>query len=698
MTLGSEENEETESSTNPAVRSAVARAVVRENPAFGPRTADALAFAAHPWPDRAVPGSILEAIASEMSTSRTLPHHDPRELAQDRLLRIAEALDEVVATNSIGWASWGDLPTIFRGVADGLNRDIQTFPLVGSKVGDHLRSVSQLIGNTTGLRSDVPPPGAGSTTRLGDLDLGNVSVASDVGADAATQLADLDGGNAPVISDAKALGFASAIVVAYVRTGHDDLGQLLGGTPTGSSALQLVESFRLGPYLFPDWGKFLQGCSDRGLAILSRRTAFPGERLSGTLEEVGDQLDVTRERVRQLEKKLLDQLHHPSWTRTNSGVFDKLANQVHRSDRLVTAAKVLTAGCPSGELVAKLLLRFEADWAWDDDYSIGAQAADQLASLKDRLAEHADENRLLTEEVVKEVVGDLFTSESARDAHLTKFGLIQICGFWGLSDVRQVRIAAALRTIGRPATKAEIGELVGLSERQVAAQAGATPGVVRADMTRWGFEEWVDDAYDGIVGEIEQRLDENNGEVRYDALIAELEQFGLKKSSINSNLQSDAYLWKDGVVRRNPTNYKPRLLADRRDVVWDNELSGDKLCGQRIVLTEQNFKGFALSIGFEIAYENGLRPNDNLMVPFEGSNGLEVSVIWRPTTLSRTMDVNRVADPLTAAGFSPGDTVLVFATPECVRVVADDAPRRSADTSGSSGSGGLLDLLGGGSD
>ena len=56
-----------------------------------------------------------------------------------------------------------------------------------------------------------------------------------------------------------------------------------------------------------------------------------------------------------------------------------------------------------------------------------------------------------------------------------------------------------------------------------------------------------------------------------------------------------------------------------------------------------------------------------------------------------------VGDPLTAAGFSPGDTVLVFATPECVRVVADDAPLQSAEAGGSGSNGGLIDLVGQGS-
>ena len=670
MTLVSEENEETESSSNPAVRRVVARTVVRENPAFG-SCATALAFAAHPWPDRAVPESVLEVIASEMSTSRTLPHHDPRELAQDRLLRIAEALDEVVSTNSTGWASWGDLPSIFRDVAGVLNHDIETFPLVGSKVGDHMRPVSLLIGNTTGLRSDVPPPGADSTTRLENPDPGDVSVASGVGADAATQLADLDAGNAPVISDAEALGFASTLVTAYVRTGHDDLGQLLGGTLTGSSALQLVESFRLGPYLFPDWGRFLQHCDTRDLAILSGRVAFPGERLSETLEELGKQFDVTRERVRQIEKKLFIKLLHPSWQRTNSGAFDQLASQVHRSDRLVTAAKVLTAGCSNGELVAKLLLRREADWARDGDYLIGTRAAGRFASLSDRLAEHADEYLLLAEEDVEEVVGDLFASESARDTVLTERGLIRIFGFWALRDNQQVRIAAALRTIGRPATKAEIGKLAGFPESWGGGALRNLETVVRADRTRWGFEEWVDDVYDGIVGEIEQRIDEHGGSVALSLLIEELKKFGARESSIRTYANTDRFNLVNGIVSINEAGYRPRpphqrAGAVRVDKTEDGTGGG---WGQRVSLEDRHFNGFSLKVGFDLAFANGVRPDDSLLVPVVGHEHCEASVIWRLHDIGRSADVGRVSDLLTKLGFKTGDEVVVVASKDYVRLL-----------------------------
>ena len=632
---------------NGAVRMAVARAITGQSSVLE-SCSTALAFAAHPWPDRAVPEPVLEVIAAEMSTSRTLPHHDPRELAQDRLLRIAEALGELVATSSNIRESCGDLPSIFWGVASKLDSDIQAFPLVGSKVEEHMRPVSSLVGNTTGLNSGPPNSGAGSTTRL----------------------ANPDEENAPVISDADALGFASALVVAYVRTGHDDLGQLLGGTPTGSSALQLVESFRLGPYLFPDWGKFLQHCSDREFIILGRRAAFPGERPPRTLEEVGEQFAVTRERMRQVEKKLFIKLLHPSWQRTNSGAFDQLASQVHRSDRLVTAAKVLTAGCSNGELVAKLLLRLEADWARDGDYLIGARAAGRFASLSDRLAEHADEYLLLAEEDVEEVVGDLFASESARDTVLTECGLIRIFGFWALRDNQQVRIAAALRTIGRPATKAEIGKLAGFPESWGGGALSNMETVVRADRTRWGFEEWVDDVYDGIVGEIEQRIDEHGGSVALSLLIEELKQFGARESSIRTYANTDRFNLVNGIVSINEAGYRPRpphqrAGAVRVDQTEDGTGGG---WGQRVSLEDRHFNGFSLKVGFDLAFANGVRPDDSLLVPVVGHEHCEASVIWRPHDPNRGIDVGRISDLLSELGHEAGDELVVVASRDFVRL------------------------------
>ena len=81
---------------------------------------------------------------------------------------------------------------------------------------------------------------------------------------------------------------------------------------------------------------------------------------------------------------------------------------------------------------------------------------------------------------------------------------------------------AALLHIGSPANKAEIAEQSGLTERQVGAALSQIESVARADKTRWGLREWIDDIYEGIPAEIVQRINEDGGSTRLNRLLEEL--------------------------------------------------------------------------------------------------------------------------------------------------------------------------------
>ena len=123
--------------------------------------------------------------------------------------------------------------------------------------------------------------------------------------------------------------------------------------------------------------------------------------------------------------------------------------------------------------------------------------------------------------------------------------LLQCCSFCdvfgclALRDSGRVRTRAALLSIGAPATREEIAELTGLSVQKVGAYLSSFSNVVRADKSRWGLSEWIDDEYEGIEAEIIQRIEEGGGVTSTRRLVHELpRRFGVSVTSVNAYLQN----------------------------------------------------------------------------------------------------------------------------------------------------------------
>jgi hypothetical protein len=105
-----------------------------------------------------------------------------------------------------------------------------------------------------------------------------------------------------------------------------------------------------------------------------------------------------------------------------------------------------------------------------------------------------------------------------------------------------------------PATKEEVADLAHITPDQAGGTLQALEGVVRADRYRWGFSEWIDDEYDGIAGEIIQRIDAYGGMVRANLLLSEIpELFGVSEGSVRAYLASDAFVVEDGLALKQAT-------------------------------------------------------------------------------------------------------------------------------------------------
>ncbi len=200
----------------------------------------------------------------------------------------------------------------------------------------------------------------------------------------------------------------------------------------------------------------------------------------------------------------------------------------------------------------------------------------------------------------------------------------------------------------------------------------------------YALAEWGLEPYDGIYQEIVRLIDNNAGQVSEKVVYEKLKDFGVSLASVTMYLETDALLVEDGIVSHYPDRYKPKPVQNLPNYCYE-----DGLAGQEIVLEPRHFKGYSTGLSFDVAYANGLRPDDDLVVSVEGAS-FEASVIWRPWNTLRTVDVGRLSDFFADQGCSPGDRVRIFPTPSFVRIRFVNKDFQETDSKESS----LMQILG----
>ena len=178
-----------------------------------------------------------------------------------------------------------------------------------------------------------------------------------------------------------------------------------------------------------------------------------------------------------------------------------------------------------------------------------AEAREPLDGLRGRATELADEVGLVDHEALRESLPD-----SGRDRlfelAVQRSGLVRIGDRLALRSTKRARVKAAILSIGRPASLDEIVAKSGLPRAHLGGLLSDIPGVARATKTKWGIEDWIDDAYGGIVAGIVQRIEEDGGATPMDRLVRELpELFEVKEGSVRSLVATLQFVLSDGMVR-----------------------------------------------------------------------------------------------------------------------------------------------------
>jgi hypothetical protein len=443
---------------------------------------------------------------------------------------------------------------------------------------------------------------------------------------------------------------------------------LLGSEEFGFNICELIKSCPALAVLEP-LGDYFAALPARDRDIVVQRH-FNLDR-PPTLDTLGDRWGITRERARQIAQKAeqaVETRFGQELHKLATQVFGSLRNVVVPTIELYALTRLVAPEASSPDLVVAALLKADGTWMHDDGWSMTAVETGTLAASLEALMELADGYWSVSKEDARQYLAEHFLRTQHLEMYMIeRLGWVPVSDRWSLTGSKRNRIATALRAIGRPATKAEIGAAAGIKEiNQISNQLGNIPDVVRADKDRWAFAGWVEDPYDGIVGEIEQRIDEQGGAVSIDLLLDEIPaRFGVSISSVRTYVATDAFVLERGMVRRNEADYDAGDPAKQRTAVR----IGDRW-GQRVLLHQRHFEGYSLATSFDIAYANGVRPGDDLLVPVLDTDD-HASLIWQRHNPNRTVFVGRISNVLTELGCAAGETIVLAPSKDALQIVAD---------------------------
>lgn len=419
-------------------------------------------------------------------------------------------------------------------------------------------------------------------------------------------------------------------------------------TTQGTHSLPVLVAIRL--------RQTLNATSERWHAIIrSRLIQTP----PATLEEVGIQLGVTRERIRQiqaiLERKIKVALGEELRV-IASTLHDQLDPLVEARELERRIDDVVPDESPVVTSFFRMALLRTMGFTLENGVYIDERAEEVLRSIRSRARALADDVGLVNEQQLIEILPDerwqRFWPRLRERSDLHNF-----YGVLAVRDTAKARVKAALLSIGRPATREEIGSVCGFEKSRVGAYLSNVPSVVRADKKRWGLREWIDDEYDGIVGEIIQRIEEDGGATTIERLMTELpSKFNVSPVSVRAYMQTPRFEIRNGSVSL--ANTSSVQLRHLDDVIHGRDYRDAPYW--TFVVESRYLEGYSVvGVPPEFAKALGCSPDSGLGVRIENlPDCRELSLRWRLASTTGA-SLGYVAEPLRQLGLHPGDRARV---------------------------------------
>lgn len=374
-----------------------------------------------------------------------------------------------------------------------------------------------------------------------------------------------------------------------------------------------------------------------------------------TLQATGEALGVTRERVRQIQARVVKRVrqeiaHHlESMSRFLNMTLPPVLTKKEMDEQVSglfghdsSLAGILAASCLKGAMDYKDL----------SGVMLSVEAEQVLNNMQQKAKDESDDVGLVNEKALSSCLPDEDWN-SYLPLLIDCLNLKHISGQLCLRDSAKSRVKSALLKIGGPATRDEISAICGLNPTRVGGAISNIPSIVRADLKRWGLREWIDDEYDGITGEILQRIEENGGVVSATYLIQEIpEKFGVSASSVRAYLGTAQFeVFQDEVRAAKSPVFD---LLPLKEVVSGFDRDGCPYWNFRV--EDRHFDGCSISrVPYEIAKNLGCEAGASIRVPVSAPVGCrDLSVNWSLASSTKA-SIGYVSDALELLGSKTGE-------------------------------------------
>ncbi len=377
------------------------------------------------------------------------------------------------------------------------------------------------------------------------------------------------------------------------------------------------------------------------------------------LQKVGNLIGVTRERVRQIQVKLESKIEAALGTELHVVAFtlqerlDPVTSAIElkrRIEQITSDADETVASLFHSALIKAMNLTQKGEWYTTD------LAEQVIRDVHNKAKELADDVGLVQEwDLVRSLPDDKWRQFWPRLSR--RIGLYSFYGSFALRDSSKARAKAALISLGRPATRDEIGAVCGQEPNRVGANLSNISSVVKADRDRWGLYHWVEDEYDGIVGEIVQRIEEDGGVTTTERLLREIpSKFNVSSNSVRAYMYTSRFEIRNGSISlANPASIR---LRDFDDAIEGRDEKGAPFW--TFVVEDRYLEGYSV-VGLppEFAQALGCAPDSNVNVKIINLPDCRaLSVNWRLASLTGA-SLGHLAKPIRQLGLRAGDRVRV---------------------------------------